>query len=332
MKRRELLRLLSVAGSTLVLSLEIDWDRIGATLTHPTWIDESTLQELDTLNRQYWQAYRVASQKSSILDDVLAHLNVLTQALRDARTIAQRRKLCIMAADLAQLSGEIFFDASLYTEAAQSYTFAISAAKEAGAHDLWSCALVRHAFLPIYDQRFPEALPLLQTAEQVAQQGDGTLVTKHWIAMVSAEAYAGAGMLGECRRALDQAEGVRSVKHGMNGTWLRFDSERILEEKGACFVKLAQPELAEPTLQEALQLHPTPTRRRGMVLTDLALAAGMRGDVEQACALGNEVVQIAHLGASGMLKKRLQVLQAQLAPFSQVPAVKDVNAQISLLA
>lgn len=69
-----------------------------------------------------------------------------------------------------------------------------------------------------------------------------------------------------------------------------------------------------------------------MVLTDLALAAGMRGDVEQACALGNEVVQIAHLGASGMLKKRLQVLQAQLAPFSQFPAVKDVNAQISLLA
>ncbi len=236
------------------------------------------------------------------------------------------------ASDLAQLCGEIFFDASLYTDAAHCYSFAASAAKEALAHDLWACALVRHAFLPIYDRRFQDALPLLHAAEKVAQRGDGTLSTKHWVAMVSAEAYAGSGMLDDCRRALDLTEGVRGVKDGTNSTWLRFDGERILEERGACLVKLGQGDLAAPALQDALRLHPNATRRRGMVLTDLALAAGMRGDVEQACTLGTEVIQIAQQGASGMLKKGLQVLQTHLSPFATNSDVKDLNAQIRLLS
>jgi transcriptional regulator with XRE-family HTH domain len=330
MKRRELLRLLSIAGSALVLDL--DWDRIGDALAQPMRMEALVLQDLEALNRHYWQNYRAVAQKSEILDAVLAHLNVLIQALRDVQTDSQRQQLSILASDLAQLCGEIFFDASLYADAAQCYTFAASAAKEVKAHDLWACALVRHAFLPIYDRRFQDALPLLQVAEKVARRGDGALTTRHWVAMVSAEAYAGSGMLDDCRQSLDLAEDVRGVKDGMNGTWLRFDGERILEERGSCFVKLGQADLAEPVLQDALQLHPHATRRRGMVLTDLALAAGMRGEMERACALGNEVIQIAQLGSSGVLKKGLHVLQTQLSPFATSNAVKDLNAQIRLLA
>jgi hypothetical protein len=150
--------------------------------------------------------------------------------------------------------------------------------------------------------------------------------------MVAAEAHAGLGALDDCRQALDLAEGVRGVKNGMNGTWLRFAGERILEERGACFVKLKQPDLAEPVLREALLQHPSPTRRRGMVLSDLALAAAHSGDVELACMLGSEVIQIAQVGSSGVLKKGLNVLQTQLTPFKKHGAVKDLNAQIRLLA
>ncbi len=69
-----------------------------------------------------------------------------------------------------------------------------------------------------------------------------------------------------------------------------------------------------------------------MVLSDLALTAVMHGDVERACTLGNEVIQIAHLGSSGVLKKGLQVLQGQLSPIAKHAGVKDLNAQIQLLA
>lgn len=332
MKRRELLRLLSVAGSAIALPLDLDWERIGDALAHPARIDLPVLQDLEKMNREIWQSYRAASQKSVILSDALTHLNAVTQALCDVRVSSLRNPLCILAADLAQLLGEIFFDASLYTDAAACYTFAVSMAKEAKAYDLWACALVRHAFLPIYDRHFSDALPLLQTAEKVAQHGDSTLVTKYWVAMVLAEAHAGAGTLTDCRQALELAEGVRHVKGGMNGTWLRFDDTRILEESGACFVKLGQADLAEPVLQEALQLHLLPTRRRGMVLSDLAQVAVMSGDVERACTMGNEVIQIVQLGSSGVLKSGLAVLQARLAPFSKNNAVKSLNMQIRQLA
>ncbi len=160
MKRRELLCLLSVAGSVLTLPVDLDWERIGNALAQPNRIDTPVLQDLETLNRQYWRDYRVASCKSAILDDVLAYLGTLTQALRAVQTATQRQQLSVLASDLAQLCGEIFFDASLYTDASQCYSFAVSAAKEVKAHDLWACALVRHAFLPIYDRHFQDALPL----------------------------------------------------------------------------------------------------------------------------------------------------------------------------
>ncbi len=94
MKRRELLRLLSIAGSTLVLDL--DWERIGNALAQPAQVDAPVLQYLETLNHLYWQNYRAATQKSVILDDVLAHLGALTQALHAAQTTTQRQHLSVL--------------------------------------------------------------------------------------------------------------------------------------------------------------------------------------------------------------------------------------------
>lgn len=69
-----------------------------------------------------------------------------------------------------------------------------------------------------------------------------------------------------------------------------------------------------------------------MVLSDLALAAVTHGEIERACALGSEVIQIAQLGSSGMLKKSLSQLQMQLSPFVTNSSVKDFSTQIQLLA
>lgn len=330
MIRRKFLHLLTMASSALILP--IDWAQVGATLTQPQQMNSAAIQNLGNINRNFWAIYRTSSQKHTILSDVIIHLDVLIQALSQASSYQQRQSYSLLIADLAQLSGEIFFDSNLYVEASQAYVTAATTAKEAKAYDLWACALVRHSFLHIYDRDFIKALPLLQAAGRAAQQGDSTLATKHWIAMVSAQAYAGTGQYDECQNALDLAEEVRNVKYGGNGTWLRFDADRILEERGACLVKLNRPGQAEPLLHKALQLHPDFSRRRGMVLTDLALSAVEKGDsIEKACRIGDEVIQIAQRGSSGMLKKGLQVLQTQLSPFAQVSAVKRFNEQLVLL-
>lgn len=333
MKRRELLRLLSLAGAALILPLPdiVDWERIEGVLVRPSRLDEKVLRDLEAMNYHYWSIYRASSSKRVVLDGVLKQLKIMVGLLRGSHAALLHKWLCALVSDLGQLAGEVFFDANDYDAAQSCYTFAATAAKEGEHYDLWSCALIRHAFLPVYDEQFHDALPLLQEAQRLSYRGDTSLVTRFWAAAVEAEAQAGAGNLPACQAALDRAQKVVDVKMGANGGWLRFDGFRLPEQRGACFVRLGQPDLAESALQEALVQLPTLTRRRGMVLTDLALASLQHREVEHACAYATEVVEIAMLGSSGVLRKGLHVLRTQLEPFERTDAVKRLDRHMGVL-
>ncbi|HEX6478476.1 MAG TPA: helix-turn-helix transcriptional regulator [Ktedonobacteraceae bacterium] len=330
-KRRELLQLLSIAASIMLLP-EIDWERIDRVVSAPSLLDKAGLSNLEAINHHYWRVYGISSAKITILDGVLGQLKTLIGLLRASYSAPLQRGLNILACDLAQLAGEIFFDSNDYDTAQSCYTFAAAAAKEVTHYDLWACALVRNAFLPIYDRQYRDALPLLHQAERIAARGDPSLVTRYWVAAVTAEAYAGAGDLALCQKGLDMAEGVRGIQNGENGGWLRFGGSRLPEQRGTCFVRLQEPNLAMPALDEALAQHPTPTRRRGMVLNDLAQAALQEQHVEQACTYAHEVIEIALQGSSGMLKKGLYALREQLEPFAQTGAVRQLDQHLRVLA
>jgi tetratricopeptide (TPR) repeat protein/DNA-binding XRE family transcriptional regulator len=334
MQRRELLRLLSVTGGALVLpiGLNIDWDRLGDTLSHPSHLTGESLEDYAAINRQLWWDFRAASQKEVVLGGTLAQIRQLQYLLNSFPREAYHQQLCLLLSDVFQLAGEVCFDSNLYTDAAQCYSFAQICAREANAYDLWACALTRHAFLPIYDKHYQQALPLLQMARRIALLGDSQLATRYWVAAVTAEAEAGAENLDACHLALDLAEGVRGLgKDGANGAWLRFTDERLSEERGACFVRLRQPTLAEPALQEALKKQPASHRRRGLILTDLALVAIQRGDAEKACEYGDKVIEIARQSSPALLLKGLQPLLVHLQPVKNTPAVKSLSQQIKEL-
>jgi tetratricopeptide (TPR) repeat protein len=245
--------------------------------------------------------------------------------------------LCTLVSDLSQLAGEIFFDLHEHESAQACYVFASSAAKEAGAFDLWSCALVRHAFLPLYEasftnqaERYEDMLPLLQAARHLAERGDSELPTRSWVAAVEAEATSGVLHLASCQDALDRAQGVLESK-GTRPAWIRFDGSRLPALRGACYVRLGQPDFAMPALQEALQQFAKPDRKRGLVLLDLATAALLRRDVEQACTHVEEVIDIVALGSSSFLREGIQQLRHQLEPFVGSPSVKGVDQHMRLL-
>ncbi len=332
-KRRELLKLLGVASGVLLMPvLDIDWERIDDAVATPSHVNTAVLQELGTVNRHWWGIYRAASSKSTVLDGILGQFKTLTSFLKESHSASIHTGLAILASDLAQLVGEIFFDANEYGVAASCYTFAMATAKEASHHDLWACALVRNAFLSMYEQNYQDASLLLRQALQVALRGDPSLVTRQWIAAVSAETYAGLGDLAACQKALDAAEEVHGVRGGRNGGWLRFDGERLPEQRGTCFVRLKQPNFALPALYEALSQHPDPTRRRGMVLSEMAQASLQQQNVEQACAYAHEVIGITARGSSGMLKKGLFTLRARLEPLAYTEAVRQLDQHLSTLA
>ena len=223
------------------------------------------------------------------------------QFLKEPRSTSLHQRLCLLAGDLAQLAGEIFFDRHEYETAQSCYVFAASAAKEAAAYDLWSCALVRHSFLAIYDDRprYEDGLPLLKESRNLARRGDSELPTRFWVAAVEAES--GLGDLTACQNALDRAMGVLSQKEA-SLAWVRFEGSRLSTLRGACYVRLERPNLAVPALEEALGQTTRPGRKRGMVLIDLAFAATQRRNVEQASSYLDEVINLVALGSSGFLR------------------------------
>lgn len=262
---------------------------------------------------------------------VRRQLDVLTGHLQRAQPGSTHQRLCALAGDLFQLCGEILFDADSYSEAAQCYALAASASKEADAPDLWACAMTRHAFIGVYERRFDQAAPLLEGAAHLARRGDAALPTRHWVAAVQAQTFAGLGDAVQCHRALETAELVTELDTPTATGWLRFTGSRLDEERGSCFVELGRPELAEPSLNGALRQRLS-VRRRGGVLADLAAVGAQRNDAEQTVLYGGAAVDAARqTGSTGYVGRKLAILQPQLKPMLADRHVRHLDRQITNL-
>jgi tetratricopeptide (TPR) repeat protein len=327
-KRRELLQLLAIAGG--LLTSDIDWNRIEASLSRPLHIDSTLVSDLETINSRYWSLFMAASPKSSVLDGVLGQLKMHIQFLKEAHATQTRQRLYVLASSMSQLAGEIFFDLHDHDTAQSCYIYAASSAKEAKAFDLWASALVRYSYLPIFEERYENAVSLLEHAEALAQRGDLALPTRYWTAATHAEAESGMGNLRACQSIFERAYGVSTLTE-TSPAWVRFDASRLPALQGACYVRLEQPGLAEPILQQALQQSAKTSRRRAMILSDLALSALQQADVEKACTYAEEVVTLTACSASGFLRNSVLKIQQHLASFADVEAVRRLEQRVASL-
>ncbi|MFG2113909.1 helix-turn-helix transcriptional regulator [Streptomyces sp. NPDC048718] len=328
MIRREFLRILTVSGALAALPLDE-----AEVLTEG--VRRGAPADFSRMNGHLWQVYQLARSKGSVYPIVRDQLSTLNEALGDTR--GNSRPLLNAAADLFQLAGEVAFDANRYADAAAAYSLAASVSKDAGAFDLWACALVRHAYVDVYEHRHREAAQILGAAEGLARRGDSNLATRHWVAAVQAEAYAGMGDLTACERALDEAERVLELTiNSVNGGWLRFDGTRLAEERGARYVQLGRLDLAEETLKKALAQTALASgqsyRRRGAVLTDLAAVGAKRRDPEQVVAYGREAIRLAQASSSGYVARRLRALCDEFGPLSRDRRVAELGAEIATLS
>lgn len=328
MIRREFLRTIAVTGALAAFPVD---EASGLTET----ANQGTATDFLHMNGHLWQVYRLARSKASVAPIVREQLAAMNKLLT-RRTGGEVQTLCGAAGELFQLAGELAFDNNRYTDAAASYAVAASASKEAGALDLWACALVRHAYVDVHEHRYREAANLLSAAERVARRGDPSLSTRHWVASVQAEVHAGMGDLAACERALDEAEAVTQLAGpGHNGGWLRFDGERLAEERGARYAQLGRLDLAEKVLIAALEqdaLAPGHSfRRRGAVLVDLAAIGARRRDPDQVVSFGREAAQLAQESSSGYVARKLRALQAELAPLVSDNRVAELGEEIGAL-
>ena len=329
MMRRELLRLLSMAGVHVTMcGADGQRDRLDGSFLDLGRLDEVTVGEYAMLNEHLWRVFVLSKFKGTVLPLVRDQFDVLVASLNRSRGLPVHQRLCELTSELLQLAGEIFFDANEYSDAAHCYTLAAAASKEASAFDLWACAMTRHAFIEMYERRYDKAVPMLELAARLAQRGDESLSTRYWVSAVQAQAFAGLGKLAACQQALDAAEQVCTLSGDVsNGGWLRFDGARLAEERGACYVQLRRPDLAEEVLGDVLH-QSLSARRRGSALTDLAMIAVQRGDVNQLVTYADLVLEISAQTGSGFISRKLQALQSHLAPLLGNSRVHQVNQQI----
>ncbi|WP_030945493.1 helix-turn-helix transcriptional regulator [Streptomyces sp. NRRL S-646] len=328
MIRRQFLRAIAVTSALVALPVDE-----SAALTDG--IRRGMSEEFLRMNGHLWQVYQLARAKGTVYPIVRDQLTTLNDTL-DGQQAAESQALCSAAGDLFQLAGELAFDGNRYTDAAASYTLAASASKEAKSYDLWACALVRHAYVDLYERRYADAATALSAAERVARRGDSSLSTRHWVASVQAEAYAGLGNLSACERALDEAEKVTDLSGPFhNGGWLRFDGSRLAEERGARYLQLGRLDLAEKALTTALSQDVLASgqsfRRRGAVLTDLASIGAKRHDPDQVLAYGREALQLARATSSGYVARKLQGLRTDFGPLAHDTRVVELGAEIDAL-
>ncbi|MCJ1680571.1 helix-turn-helix transcriptional regulator [Streptomyces sp. APSN-46.1] len=328
MIRREFLRILTVSGALTALPVEE-----AEALTEG--VRRGVPADFARMNRHLWQVYQLARSKGSVYPVVRDQLTTLNGTLASNRGSA--RPLLSAAADLFQLAGEVAFDGNRYSDAAASYSLAASVSKDAEAYDLWACALVRHAYVDMSEQRYCQAAQMLGAAERLADRGDSSLSTRHWVASVQAEAYAGLGDLDACERAMDRAEAVRDLTmDSVNGGWLRFDGARLAEERGSRYVQLGRLDLAENALRDALEqtalAFGQSYRRRGAVLTDLAAIGAKRRDAEQVVEYGREAIELARSSGSGYVARRLRALCDEFGPLSRDHRVAELGAEIAMLS
>ncbi|MFE4517959.1 helix-turn-helix transcriptional regulator [Kitasatospora sp. NPDC056783] len=324
MKRRDVLSLLAVTGALIAVpSSDKPSPRSG--------VAASLAETGPELNSHLWKVFSLSDSKQAVYPMVRHQLDLLAKGLEECQSDASRQQLCALVGDLYQLAGEIFFDANRYTDAAHCYTLAASASREAGAFDLWACALTRHAFVELYERRFAVAAPILAAAAQVAERGDRQLSTRHWVAAVQAEAHAGLGNLDATVRALDNAEQVHALAGQLhNGGWLRFDGSRLAEERGTCYLSLGRPDLAEQALTAALSQQLS-LRRRGAVLAELAALGAERHDLDQASHYTRAALQLAGQTGSGYIGRKLEGVKNRLVPLLADGRASALHQQISAL-
>jgi tetratricopeptide (TPR) repeat protein len=225
-----------------------------------------------------------------------------------------------------------FFDLGRPSQAEPYYRDALEAAEEAQDRPLQAVVLGSQSFLRRSRGDFTAALQLLDQAKRLVPDGS---IVRSWAMALEAMTKAWAHEPAESLAALEAAESVLddAVPEAAPSWFDYYDRSRLAGFKGQVHIRLAQPERAHAVLAEAIgALDPDAAKQRACYLADQATVCVDEGEVDQACQLGVQALQLLGEIEYETGVQRVRDLRVKLRPWWNHPAVAALTEQLLLVS
>jgi hypothetical protein len=238
------------------------------------------------------------------------------------------RELFAAAAELTRLAGWMAYDLEQHGLAQRYLIQALRLAREATDHALGGEILAGMSHQAVYIGRADDALDLARAAHDSAiKAGVPALAAESLI--MQAHALAVSKEAADCAKALYAAEQAfeRSTAED-TPTWLRYFDEAYMAAKfGHCFKELGEGAKAEQFALRSLNMVDGYVRGRAFNIVLLANAYLQQQDVDQACAVGSQALDVGTGLESVRTIRYIRDLRRRMIKVGDVPVVAEFQAR-----
>jgi tetratricopeptide (TPR) repeat protein len=298
----------------------------------PLHVSEATVHNLESVTAAYRRMYHTVAAHD-LIDDVAQHAQTTAGFWRRTADPELRRSLAAAASEITMLAGRMsFFDLGRPSQAEPYYHDALEAAQDAGDRPMQAVVLGNKSFLPRSRGDFASALQLLDQAKRLVPDDP---VVRSWAMAMEAMTQAWAQEPTQSLATLEAAETVLdAATPGAAPAWFDYyDRPRLAGFKGQVHIRLAQPETAHTVLEEAMgAVDPDAAKQRACYLADRATVCVDEGEVDQACQLGIQALQLLGEVEYETGVQRVRDLRVKLRPWRNHPAVADLTEQLLLVS
>jgi hypothetical protein len=333
MERRPFVRMVGAfAGGAVLEALGVDLLNLLRAM-QGSRISRSMLEETELAVLRFHQLYKELSP-TELFPHVQQYLQAVTGLLEESQTIGVRRRLCSTAGHLAGLRAWLTFDLGDPTAAHIWYEAALKPAVEAQDEALAGWLLGGRSLIPSYSGDHAAALELIRRGQSHGSRSANVAV-QAWLAALEARAHAGIGDASAFRQAQDQANNAvdgtlpDERRHGMD---FRHDRLDVTYYEGTSLVTLRQPNAAQPVLDAALAAQDSGhLKARSIVQIAVATTYVQQREVDQACAIAGQALDLPADQRIGPITQRVHDLLHELEPWRGRPAVEELRERVVAL-
>lgn len=243
------------------------------------------------------------------------------------------RSFLSAVAEVTQLAGWLAYDSCDHGTGQRYFLQALHLAKAAQDRALGAEILAAMSHQAIFLRKPQPALDYANASYQAAIRERLPALAAEALIM-QAHALALQRKTPECVRMLHEAETIlASAERDNDPHWISYLDEAYLAAiAGHSFRLLGQPRQAERFARRSLDMTPGYVRGRLFNTVLLAQACILCKDIEQACAVGHQALDLASTVSSARAATQISSLLGDLAPWRSEPTVKNLIERAALVS